>query len=72
VAHPISGSRSRGALVFRLNDGSVTVTDVASFTARYPARVADELGALQAGPGYEDATGLGAPTSSSLAALSGN
>jgi hypothetical protein len=58
------------ALVFRLNDGSVTVANVASFTARYPARVADELGALQTAPGY-DVTSLGMPTSSSLAALSG-
>jgi hypothetical protein len=35
------------ALVFRLNDGSVTVTNVVSFTIKYPVRVADELGALQ-------------------------
>ena len=56
---PPPGKRNRGfpsgtsdlrkpvasALVFRLNDGSVTVTNVASFTARYPARAADELGA---------------------------
>jgi len=49
----------------------VTVTNVASFTARYPARAADELGALQTAPGYDDVTGLGTPTSSFLAALSG-
>jgi hypothetical protein len=60
------------ALVFRLNDGSATVTNVASFTARYPARVADELCALQTAPGYDDVTGLGTPTSSFLAALCGN
>jgi hypothetical protein len=35
------------ALVFRLNDGSATVTNVTSFTTKYPARVADEIGALQ-------------------------
>jgi len=82
---PPPGKRNRGfpsgtsdlrkpvasALVFRLNDGSVTVTNVASFTARYPARAADELGALQTAPGYDDVTGLGTPTSSFLAALSG-
>ena len=28
--------------------------------AKYPARVADELGALQTAPGYNDVTGLGA------------
>jgi len=49
----------------------VTVTNVASFTAEYPARVADELGALQTAPGYDDVTSLGTPTSSSLTALSG-
>jgi hypothetical protein len=50
----------------------VTVTSVASFTAKYPARVAGELGALQTRPGYDDVTGLGTPTSSFLAALCGN
>jgi hypothetical protein len=45
---------------------------VASFTARYLARVADELCALQTAPGYDDVTGLGTPTSSFLAALCGN
>ena len=39
--------------------------------AEYPARVADELGALQTAPGYDDVTSLGMPTSSFLAALSG-
>ena len=58
------------ALVFRLN-GSVTVTNVASFTAKYPARGAHELGALQTAPGYDDVSSLGTPASSSLAALSG-
>jgi hypothetical protein len=59
------------ALVFRLNDGSVTVTNVAFFTEKCPARVADELAALQTAPGDDDVTSLGTPTSSSLAALSG-
>ena len=82
---PPPGKRNRGfpsgtsdlrkpvasALVLRLNDGSVTVTNVASFTARYPARAADELGALQTAPGYDDVTGLGTQTRSFLAALSG-
>jgi hypothetical protein len=60
-----------GTLVFRVNDGSVTVTNVASFTAKYPACVADELGAVQTAPGYGDVTSLGTPTCSFLAALSG-
>jgi hypothetical protein len=36
------------ALTIRLNDGSRVITNVASFTARHPARIARELTALQA------------------------
>jgi hypothetical protein len=36
------------ALIIRLNDGSRVITNVTSFTARYPALVARELTALQA------------------------
>jgi hypothetical protein len=46
----VGPSRSRTqwpTLVIQLEDGSVTVTGLASFTRKYPARVADELGALQ-------------------------
>ncbi len=35
------------ALVIRLDDGSATVTNLASFTRTHPARIGDELGALQ-------------------------
>jgi hypothetical protein len=36
------------ALIVRLNDGSQVITNVASYTTGYPARVARELTALQA------------------------
>lgn len=39
------------ALIIRLNDDSRVITKVTSYTARYPARVARELTALQAAAG---------------------
>jgi hypothetical protein len=36
------------ALIIRLNDDSQVITNVESFTVRYPGRVARELAALQA------------------------
>jgi len=69
MAHPISGSRSpvpglppERRLCDRYQRGVLH---------GQVSRVADELGALQTAPGYDDMTGLGTPTSSSLAALSG-
>jgi hypothetical protein len=35
------------ALIIRLDDGSVMVTNLSSFTRTYPAGIADELSALQ-------------------------
>lgn len=46
----VGPSRSRGrwpCLVIQLDNGSVTVNGLSSFTAKYPARIASELSAMQ-------------------------
>jgi hypothetical protein len=59
----VGPSRSRmrwPCLVIQLDNGSVTVNALSSFTATYPARVASELSAMQRGlaPGLPPGGGL--------------
>jgi hypothetical protein len=53
------------ALVIHLDDGSVTATNLASFTRKYPARIADELDALQRQLAPASLTGCDPPTGGS-------
>ena len=68
----VGPSRSRmqwPCLVIQLDNGSVTVNSLSSFTATYPARVASELSAMQRelAPGLAPSGGPAGPSTSTRA-----